>query len=147
MEPVFQDWPLVYLELLARCPKVEDRQGTATLAALETPKKAANLSAPLHFWVEETERRARWRPLRPGTLAGLADRSPEGTEEKRAPCNAVYTALTQKGPALKSPGPLASGRSSRGLSSKNDGPQIRLRSGSATLTPTLILVSTSSDIP
>ncbi len=72
-EPVSQDWPLVYLELLARCPEAEDRQGTAALAALETPKGAANLSAPLRFRVEETERGARWRPLRPGTLAGLAD--------------------------------------------------------------------------
>ncbi len=37
-EPFSQDWPLVYLELLARCPKAEDRQETAALAALETPK-------------------------------------------------------------------------------------------------------------
>ncbi len=36
-------------------------------------------------------------PLRPGTLAGLADWSPEGTEERRAPCNAVYPALPQRG--------------------------------------------------
>ncbi len=49
-EPVSRDWPLGYLERLARCPE-----------------------APLHFWAEETERSARWRPLRPGTLAGLAD--------------------------------------------------------------------------
>ncbi len=40
-----------------------------------------------------------------------------------------------EGPALKSPGPLATGRSSRRLSSENDGQQIRLRPGSATLTP------------
>ncbi len=37
-EPVSQDWPLVYLELLARCPGAEDRQGPAALAALETLK-------------------------------------------------------------------------------------------------------------
>ncbi len=73
------------------------RQGTADLAALETPEGVASLPAPLHFWAEETERNARWRPLRPGTLAGLADWSPEGTEERRAPCNAVYTALPQRG--------------------------------------------------
>ncbi len=81
------------------------RQGTADLAALETPEGVASLPAPLHFWAEETERNARWRPLRPGTLAGLADWSPEGAEERRAPCNAVYTALPQRGLPLTSPGP------------------------------------------
>ncbi len=104
-EPISQDWPLVYLERLARCPEAEDRQETANIAALETPEWVASLSAPLRFQVEETERSARWRPLRPGTLAGLADRSPEGTEKRRAPCDAVYTALPHRGPALKSPGP------------------------------------------
>ncbi len=103
--PVSQDWPLVHLERLARCPEAEDRQETADLAALETPEGVASLPAPLLFQAEETERSARWRPPRPGTLAGLADRSPEGTEERRAPCDAVYTALPQRGPALKSPGP------------------------------------------
>ncbi len=88
-EPVSRDWSLVYLERLARCPGAEDRQGTADLAALGTPEGVASLPAPLHFWAEETERSARWKPLRPGTLAGLADWSPEGTEERRAPCNAV----------------------------------------------------------
>ncbi len=58
-EPVSQDWPLVYLELLARCPEAEDRQGTADLAAPETPKGVASLPAPLHFWAEETKRSAR----------------------------------------------------------------------------------------
>ncbi len=96
-EPVSRDWSLVYLERLARCPGAEDRQGTADLAALETPEGVASLPAPLHFWAEETARSARWRPLRPGTLAGLADWSPEGTEERRAPCNAVYPALPQRG--------------------------------------------------
>ncbi len=72
-EPVSRDWSLVYLEQLARCPGTEDRQGTADLAAPETPEGVASLPAPLHFWAEETERNARWRPLRPGTLAGLAD--------------------------------------------------------------------------
>ncbi len=103
--PVSQDWPLVHLERLARCPEAEDRQETADLAALETPEWVASLPAPLLFRAEETERSARWRPPRPGTLAGLADRSPEGTEERRAPCDAVYTALPQRGPVLKSPGP------------------------------------------
>ncbi len=72
-EPVSRDWSLVYLERLARCPGAEDRQGTADLAALGTPEGVASLPAPLHFWAEETERSARWKPLRPGTLAGLAD--------------------------------------------------------------------------
>ncbi len=72
-EPVSQDWPLVYLELLAQCPEAEDRQGTAALAALETPKRLANFSALLRLRAEETERSARWRLLHPGTLAGLAD--------------------------------------------------------------------------
>ncbi len=38
-EPVSRDWLLVYLEWLARCPEAEDWQGTAALAALETPKR------------------------------------------------------------------------------------------------------------
>ncbi len=66
------------------------------LAALESPEGVVSLPAPLHFWAEETERSARWKLLRPRTLAGLADRSPEGPEERRAPCDAVYTALPQR---------------------------------------------------
>ncbi len=47
-------------------------QGTE-LAALSTPESSLERLVPLvgHL-VEETERSARWRPLRPGTLAGLA---------------------------------------------------------------------------
>ncbi len=130
----------VYLERLARCPGTEDRQGTADLAALETPEGVASFPAPLHFWVEETERNARWRPLRPGTLAGLADWSPEGTEERRAPCNAVYTALPQRGRPSR---PWTIGI--RAFWPKTIDPQIRLRPGRVTLTP--ILASTRSDIP
>ncbi len=37
-EPVSQDWPLVYLELLVRYPEAGDRQEMADLAALETPE-------------------------------------------------------------------------------------------------------------
>ncbi len=96
-EPVSRDWPLVYLERLARCPVAGDRQETAHLAAVKTPEGVASLPAPLYFRAEETERSARWRPLRPGTPAGLADRFPEGTEGRQAPCDAVYTALNQKG--------------------------------------------------
>ncbi len=43
-EPVSRDWPLVCLELLARCPEAEDRQETAKLAARETPEGVARLS-------------------------------------------------------------------------------------------------------
>ncbi len=48
-EPVSRDWSLVCLELLARCPEAEDRQGTAELTALETPEGVASLLAPLRF--------------------------------------------------------------------------------------------------
>ncbi len=63
----------MYLERLAWCPEAGDWQERANLAALKTPEGVASLPAPLHFWAEETERSARWRPLCPGTLAGLAD--------------------------------------------------------------------------
>ncbi len=72
----------VHLERLAQCPVAEDRQETADLAALETPEGVASLPAPLRFRAEETERSARWRPPRPGTLA---DRSPEGTVHRFSP--------------------------------------------------------------
>ncbi len=124
----------MYLERLAQCPEAGEWQEMADVAALDTPKGLASPPASLHFWVEETERSAHWRQC-PGTLAGLADRSLEGTEERWAPCVAVYTALPHRGPALKIPGPLASGRSSQRLLCKNDSPQIRLRPESATLTP------------
>ncbi len=85
----------MYLELLAQCFEVEDRQETAELDARETPEGVARLSAPLRLRAENTERDTRWRPLRPGTLAGLAKRSPGGAEERRTPCNAVHPALPQ----------------------------------------------------
>ncbi len=85
-EPVSQDWPLVYLERLARCPEAVDRQEMADLAALETPERVASLPDPLHFWAKRLREALAGGPLRPGTLAGLVDRSPEGTEEGRAPC-------------------------------------------------------------
>ncbi len=68
----------------------------------------------------------RGKPLRPETPAGLAERSPEGTEERRAPYNEVNTALPQRGQAFNSPGPEASGWFSRRLSRENDGPQFHL---------------------
>ncbi len=53
---------------------------------------------PLRFRAERSERSTRGRPLHPGALAGLAERSPEGAEERRTPCNAVHPALPQQGP-------------------------------------------------
>ncbi len=97
-EPVSRDWPLVCLELLDRCPDTEDRQEATDVAAREIPECVARLSAPLRFRAERNERGTRGRPLRPGTLAGLAERSPEGAEERRTPCNAVHLALPQQGP-------------------------------------------------
>ncbi|KAK2887334.1 hypothetical protein Q8A67_015562 [Cirrhinus molitorella] len=71
---------------LARCPEVEDRQGTAVLATLVSSWEDASLSEPVRFWVD-IENCARWRPLCPEApgVAGLTDRSPEGTEERQAP--------------------------------------------------------------
>ncbi len=63
--------PMVCLELLPRCPGAI----VAEPAALETSEEVVSISVPLHFQAGETERIARWRPLRPGTLAGLAVRS------------------------------------------------------------------------
>ncbi len=97
-EPVSGEWLLVCLELLDQCPDTEDRQETTDLAAREIPEGVARLSAPLRFRVERTERGTRGRPLRPGTLAGLAERSPEGAEERWTPCNAVHPALPQQRP-------------------------------------------------
>ncbi len=69
------------------------RQDKSELVALETPEGVVSRSAPLHFRAEETGGSTRWRPLCPGTLAGLEDRSPEGTKERRAWCTAVYAVL------------------------------------------------------
>ncbi len=76
----------------------------ADLAALKTSEEVVSLPVPLRFQAE-TERSACGKPLHPETPAWLAERSPEGTEERWAPYNEVYTALPQRGPALKSPGP------------------------------------------
>ncbi len=69
---------------------MEGRQETTDAAAREIPEGVAKLSAPLQFRAERTERSTRGRPLHPGTLAGLAERSPEGAEERRIPCNAIW---------------------------------------------------------
>ncbi len=72
--------------------------GTTDVAAWEIPEGVARLSTPLRLQAERTERGPRGRPLHPGALAGLAERSPEGAEERRTPCNAVHPALPQQGP-------------------------------------------------
>ncbi len=72
-EPVSRDWRLFNLELLARCPEAEDRQGTADLAALKTSEEVVSLPVQLHFRAK-TERNARGKPLRPETPPGLAKR-------------------------------------------------------------------------
>ncbi len=78
---------------------MKDQQETAAPAALETPKGAVSLSVSLCFWMEEAERRARCRLLPPEapSVVGLAEQSPEGTEERRAPYDVVHTALPQRG--------------------------------------------------
>ncbi len=63
---------MVYLELLARCPEVKDRYGTADLAALKTSEEVASLPVPLRFRAK-TERSAHGKPLRPETPAVLAE--------------------------------------------------------------------------
>ncbi len=85
-------------ELLARCPEVKDRQGTADLAVLNTFLEVASLSGPLRFRTE-AEKQTHWRSLCPGAprAAGETEWSPEGTEERRAPYIEVCTALPQRG--------------------------------------------------
>ncbi len=96
------DWPLVYLELLALCPEVEDWQGMADLAG--PPRRLASLPVPLRFRAE-TEISTHRKPLHPETLAGLAERFPEGTDERRAPYNEVYTGGFCSGILLTPPPP------------------------------------------
>ncbi len=54
-QSVSQDWLMVYLELLARCPEAEDRQVMADLVALRTSEEVASLPVQLSFRAE-TER-------------------------------------------------------------------------------------------
>ncbi len=66
----------------------------AYLAVLDMFLEVASLSGPLRFRAE-AERRTRWRSLCPEAprVAGVTERSPEGTEERRAPYSEVCTAL------------------------------------------------------
>ncbi len=82
-----------------RTSRSDYTRGQSREIAPETPEGVASISAPLRFRAEETEMCALWRSLRPGTpyMAGLADRSPEGTGARRAPYAAVIAALPQRG--------------------------------------------------
>ncbi len=51
-QSVSQDWLMVYLELLARCPEAEDRQVMADLVALRTSEEVASLPVQLSFRAE-----------------------------------------------------------------------------------------------
>ncbi len=120
--PVSWDWPLVCLELLARFPKADYWQGTAALAALETPQGVA-----LRFWAEETEKRSLETAAPWSTVGGRVGRpiswghwGETGTEWW-----GVHRSFPE-GPALRSPEPQASGRSSQRLSSENEGLQMQL---------------------
>ncbi len=98
-------------EQLFLCPGMAHRQEMAKLGALETSEGVASISAPLHFWAEETEMCAHWRSLRPGTpyVAGLAAQSSEGTEEERHRAlrrTAMFP--SSEGATLISPWPWAS---------------------------------------
>ncbi len=64
---------------------------------LNTFLEVESLSGLLHFR-GEAERNTRWRSLCPEApgVAGVTERSPEGTEERRAPYTEVCTALPQR---------------------------------------------------
>ncbi len=55
-------------------------------------------------------------------MAGLADRSPEGTKKRQASCTAVNTALSLEGASLVGTEPQASGPLGRGPLHLKDGP-------------------------
>ncbi len=63
---------------------MDDQQGMTKLAALITSLEDVSLPEPLRFWVD-TENCA----LKHRGVVGLTDRSPEGTEERRAPYDEV----------------------------------------------------------
>ncbi len=65
-EPVSQDWPLVYLELIARYPEMLDRQGMADLAALKTSEEVTSLPVPLRFRAETERSTVPWNTGRVG---------------------------------------------------------------------------------
>ncbi len=68
--------------------------------------EVVSFSGPLHFQAE-AEKETRWRSLCPKAprLAEEKERSPEGTEERRAPYTEVCTTLPQRGLPSRSPKP------------------------------------------
>ncbi len=77
---------------------MDTRQEMADLSVVRMFLEVARLSGPLRFWAE-AKRRTRWRflCLEAQRMAGVTERSPEGTEERRAPYSEVCTALPQRG--------------------------------------------------
>ncbi len=146
-EPVSWDWPLVYLEWLESMPWSGGPAGDSRSSFSRDPWRGGETPSSATFlggrdWEKcSLETVAPWNTGRVNKPISWGHWRETGTVW----CS-VYRS-SPEGPALKGPGPLASGRSSRRLSSKIDGPQIRVRPGSTTLTPTLILASTRSDIP
>ncbi len=106
-EPVSRDWPLVYLERLARCPEAGDRQETADLAALKSPEGVATFLGGRDWEKRSLGTAAPWNTGRVSRLISWGHWGETGT---------VWCGVhrsSPEGPALKSPGPLASGHSSR----------------------------------
>ncbi len=77
---------------------MDTRQETADLSVVRMFLEVASLSGLLHFWAE-AKRRTRWRLLclEAPRMAGVTERSPEGTEERWAAYSEVCTALPQRG--------------------------------------------------
>ncbi len=123
-------WALVYLERLARCPAGDSRSSCS-----RDPQRGGEPpSSDTFLGGRDREKRsletaAPWNTGRVGRPISWGHWGETGTMW----CGVHRS--SPEGPALKSPGPLASRRSSWRLSSENDSPQIRLRPGRATLTP------------
>ncbi|ROL43086.1 hypothetical protein DPX16_14798 [Anabarilius grahami] len=79
-------------------------------SSLSLAFKAANRQGTTESNVDWPSSEGQWRPLRPEAheVAGLAERTPEGTEEGRIPYSVVKNPL-RKGATLECPMPLASG--------------------------------------
>ncbi len=57
-EPVSQDWPLVYLELLARCPEAEDLAGAGRSSCSRDPQRGRRASQLRYISVRKRLREA-----------------------------------------------------------------------------------------
>ncbi len=86
--PASRDWFLdLYLFVQSeRRPEAVNRQEASALTVPKPSSEGAGIPRPLRFRVD-LGICARWRPLRPEAheVAGLADRSPEDIEGRRAP--------------------------------------------------------------